>query len=1414
MNPHARWVITLEEKSYFLKLAILLAFGVVACAAGAQTYQLGSDASKEPPSQRDDNRNLGWGSNIENARLGHAAELALQHGDHAQALGYARRAVEASPNNTDLLFLLGYAARLNGRLQESLDAYSKGLRLKPSAVNGLSGLAQDYNLMGRLADAERLLKQVIAADARRRDDVLLLGDICLRSKNYADAIEWLNRAERMRPDTRSELLLALAYQQLKQMDTANHYLELAKHHGPANPDVQRTLAGYYRQTGKYSQAIDALRAIRDPRPDVVAELAYTYQLDGKLDDSAKVYAKAANSLPKDISVQLAAAQAQVAIGSMDGANSFLQRAEALDAGNYRLHTIRAEIARVRDNDQEAIREYNTALEKLPANPPEGPLYVIQLHMDLMGLYRGAKDESAARRQLEIAEAQIRALDASSQDQNAYLRLRAAIKMNAGDLQGALNDLQEALALNAHDRNSLQLKGDVLMKLGRADEAIAAYGAILLMEPSNRFALTSLGYACRAAGLDQDAERYFKRLASVDPSSYVPYLALGDLHAARREFDSAQTAYSRAFAIAPQHALIVAGGMNAAIEAHAFDRAAEWLSRVAPQMESEPQILREKERYLSFRKDYAESASIGRQAIQVLPHDRDVVVYLGYDLLHLERYDELLDLTTRYMDVFPKEPDIPLLAGYVHKHEGLREQAQRDFTEALARDPNIVTAYVNRGYMLNDLHQPQAAADDFGSALKREPQNGEALLGLAYSDLALERPQTAIRQADLAEKVFGESRDIHLIRATAYGRENMVQRAIREYRAALNFTPGDAALHLGLASALLGERRYHEAIDELQTAEKLSPDHAEVEALLARSYASLQDRDQTLQYVQLAEQHAQLAPASDTPFGEPVLSSVYVSTGEALSTIGDHKEAMERFRKALETPHSNRVTVRMALAQTLAQQERQDDAERQIALAVMEAASGETVPPSGNQLVAAADVFRGMHDYQLSQSYLERAKAAGAPDTQVRIGMANNYLALGDATRAQAELSAVNAVADGDPDYQYLLAEANVYRQKHQGSLALTSFSQASNAAGEDQTAEQGLLEAGAEEGYRITPTLSMLGNVSMEPIFEDATVYVLDAKLDASTPVSSSETSLLPPPRSSLETQTTEAFHLHLSHLPVGSGFFQARNARGTISVPATNSIVDRDTTDYNFNFGLNPTVRLGTDALTFNSGIQATVRRDSRSPAEMNQNLFRMFTYMNSSYLFNAISVRGYVIREAGPFTDTDLNSRSLTAAVDFRVGSPWGKTALVTGWGSVDQQFSPVHFENYYTSSYIGMERKFSDRIFAKALLEDVRAWRTVGSSSGIAQNVRPAGIFDFSPKRNWTVELSSAYSNTRSFHVYDATQNGFSVSYAKPVHRAFHDDSGTAVLEYPIRFSAGVQSEMFFNFPGKQTQQFRPYVSISFF
>ena len=80
---------------------------------------------------------------------------------------------------------------------------------------------------------------------------------------------------------------------------------------------------------------------------------------------------------------------------------------------------------------------------------------------------------------------------------------------------------------------------------------------------------------------------------------------------------------------------------------------------------------------------------------------------------------------------------------------------------------------------------------------------------------------------------------------------------------------------------------------------------------------------------------------------------------------------------------------------------------------------------------------------------------------------------------------------------------------------------------------------------------------------------------------------------------------------------------------------------------------------------------------------------------------------------------------------------------------------------------------------------------------------------------MEGSFAYSRNMGFHVYDAVQSAFAVSYAMPVRRAFKEEGGNEVLlRYPIRFSVGLQQESFFDFTGGNNQQFRPFVRITIF
>ena len=1337
------------------------------------------------PSGATGGNDIGWGSSIEVGRLARAAEDALRRGNPGVAADYAERAVKAAPQDNKLWFLLGYTSRLAGRYQTSVEAYQHGLQTAPGNADGMSGLAQTYDKMGRTDDAKRLLLQVIHANPNRTNDLLIAGELYMRSGDTQEGINLLQRAESQQPNAHPELMLAVAYLKLKQPDRAKQMLDMAKKHAPGNVEIFQAAANYYREEHDYKAAITTLKSAPRMTASILADLGYTYELAGDQQQSAEAYRRAANEKPKEIGYQLSAAQAQLRLGDLDKAKHYLDRAAAIDPNHYRLHAIRALLAKEENRPADAINEYNAAIRAMPAEGvPEGQLYPIQLRLNLAELYRENGDDQAAHQQIATAEEAINKLDVQGPAKAEFLRVRAALKISDNDLKGAEADLLEARQLDPANTNIQLQYGSLLWKEDRKDESRKVYDDVLAKDPDNRYALEAMGYIYREDNNPKMAEEYFNRLAKADPGDYVPYLALGDLFTQTKAFERADVNYQEAYKLAPQNSVIVANAANAALEARQIKLAGEWVDRAKGKMNDDPRVMRERERYLFHVGKYDESAKLGYQVLNQLPKDRNAAVYLDYDLYNLARYDETLTVADKYGAVLPKEPNFPLLAGHVHKHAGDFNKAVDDYTQAIERDPQMVEAYVNRGYVRNDLREPQQASQDFAVALKLAPDNGIAHLGLAFSDLQLRRPQQAMQQVDAAERSMGESGAIHLVRATAFRQEHLLASAVKEYRAALTFAPKDLELQLGLADTLYDMRRYQESIDALNNALGVSPDDPLIYARMAHAYANLHRRDDTLRYVEAAERTG------------GAQSGILLDTGDALLTLGDKKAAMDRFERALDAPDGNRVEARLAIARLMVHYGQDEDAKQQISLAFAESRIGEAPPVTADNLIEAANLLLAMHDFDLAANYFQKAQMAGASPDVVAIGLANTYLAQGKTKEADATLAVLGSDPASNQNYDYLLAQGEVYRQRHESWNALMTLSQADQLGGSEIAELEGMQVAG-EEGVRVTDHLSMLTDFTTGGLYDDSTIYMLDQQIFGIT-----NNANLPPPRSQQESLWTTAYRYHFdNNFPLLSGFFQIRNAQGEESLPQEALIINRNTTDYNFNTALNPVVHLGNATLAFNTGLQFTIRRDSDAPQYMNQNLFRQFVYVSSSSFGNWLSFNGGLYHESGPFTATatPLNSNDLGSWLNFTVGRPWGKTAFITGYGRRDLTFSPLVRQFFTTSTYAGIQRKFGEKLTASVLGEYIRSWRVQDTLTATAQALRPAGTIQYRANKSWSVDGQFAYTRGESFQEYDNMYSNFFITYVRPLRRTVDSAAGEFSVEYPLRFSVGLEAEQFPSFTG---------------
>jgi tetratricopeptide (TPR) repeat protein len=1340
----------------------------------------GGNAQAGSSSQSND---FSWGSGIEVARQARAAQDALKRNDFAGAVTYAQQAAKSAPQNPELWFLLGYAARLDEKYPLSIESFNRGLKLQPNSVRGLAGLAQTYAKMGRTQEAEQLLQKVVAANPKDATSLQLAGELMLNTDPQA-SLKLLQRAAAIQPTAHTDLLIAHAYSRLGQQDQFMAYLERAKTRAPRDPEVLRAVASQYRDEGKYDQAIAALQALPTKNADAQAELAYTYQLAGRHQEAATLYSRLARSSKSNIGLSLSAAQALINLGRADEAKEFLDNARAVDPNNYRLHAILAAEAQSEDRLPEAEQEYKLALTNLPATVAEGPLYPVELRMNLYEIYAREDDDAHAKEQLLAASAAIQQVKVTDEQRPEMLRLRAAVESASGNFDAANRDLKEALSLAPNNVNSLMNFGTLLWKLGQKDAARNTFNKVLDLDKNNRQALSGLGYLARDAGNAKLAESYFQRAIAAHPKDYASYLALGDLYTAERNFSAAEKNYETAYQLMPTNPLIVSGAANAALESHNLNLAQHWLERANAKMNTSAQVQRERERYLFFKGDYAESAKLGQNVIAKLPNDREGVVYLAYDLYYLGRYDEALALVTKYEPILKNDKDLPLIAGNVHAHNGDLEPAVKDFTLALERDPKMATGYVNRGFVLNDLKDPRRSSEDFKTALKLQPGYGEAHLGLAFANLQLRRPRPALRELDAAQKILGKSHAWHLARAEAFRQGQDYPQAAGEYRIALAEDPKDVSTHLAYADVLFRMRRYSESIAALNTALQLSPSDPSIYALMAQVHAKEGDRQQTVHDIDSAERLG----------GNRV--EILTATGDALLTLGDRNGAMQRFSRALEVPGGDRIGIRLAIAQIFIRQHDYDDARREIALGFAESRLFPDSPVTAEDFSDAANLFLSMHDFDLAENYYSKAQLAGANNRSVAIGLTNTYLAEGETRKAEKALASLGPEKDYRDDYDYMMASANLYRQRQDPLHSLAAYAQASTVAGVDDRgiAETSQYTAAEQAGRPVNGSVSLVPEANFAPALEDVNVYALDAKILRVT-----NPALLPPPRHSYQSLAESHYRVKLWDLPVISGFVGESMTAGRLLFPSVGAIQNRNTYDTMVNGGINPILHLGSNSITFNGGLQFTVRRDKISPLFMNQDLFRQFLYVYTSSFFNWVSFTGTAQREAGPFTERDLHSRDLFANVEFTVGRPWGSTSLIAGYTARDLLFRPFVQEYFSTSTYGGLQHKFGNRLTVAALAEHLRSWRVQNTQYALAQALLPGGRFDLRATRRWNVQGSFVLSRGMGYHFYDNAQSEVLVSYTRGWRGSVKDGEIDVPVSFPMRFAVGVQQQTFYNFPG---------------
>jgi predicted O-linked N-acetylglucosamine transferase (SPINDLY family) len=324
---------------------------------------------------------------------------------------------------------------------------------------------------GQLAEAEKIYRRVLEADANNADAHHLLGTLATEAGQLQTAIEHFTTAIR---------------------------------HDPSQAAFHVNLGEAHRRRGDVAQAIACnRRALQlDPR-GAHANLGQLYAQQGDARAAVECYRALVRLSPDDPWASSLLGQALVSLGRFDDAETWFRRAADLAPDDARAHYNLAAVLQAQSRWEEAAGRYQAALQRNPEH--------FEAHNNLGTVLQklGATDEAEQhyRRALGIDPNSVAAL-------NNLGALLVECDCNAGSVAD-VHAPSDARATSAGGHVAL---GVGLLEAAPADEALGLFRRAIELDPDSAAAHNNLGICWKAGGQLDRAIESFRTAIRLQPDS--------------------------------------------------------------------------------------------------------------------------------------------------------------------------------------------------------------------------------------------------------------------------------------------------------------------------------------------------------------------------------------------------------------------------------------------------------------------------------------------------------------------------------------------------------------------------------------------------------------------------------------------------------------------------------------------------------------------------------------------------------------------------------------------------------------------------------------------------------------------------------------------------------------------------------
>jgi tetratricopeptide (TPR) repeat protein len=285
---------------------------------------------------------------------------------------------------------------------------------------------------------------------------------------------------------------------------------------------------------------------------------------------------------------------------------------------------------------------------------------------------------------------------------------------------AINEYNQAIALNPGDPNNYAGRGDAYAALDQLDAALADYNEAIRLNPNLMHAYANRGAALFWKGDPEHALADLDRALQLDPTDGFARRYRGSVLARLGQNEKALLDFDAALRVNPKDAGALKDRGGVLVQMGQYERALKDLDeslRLDPRRPSG--YVNRGAAYNSLGR-YEPALADLDEAIKLAPRNAAAHTNRGRTHFALGQYDKAIADLSEAVQLDPKSPIVHYNRAEIYARIGLLDRAIEDYDATTRLAPRFAPAYVGLGNVLDTLGKGDRAIEEYSMALRLTP----------------------------------------------------------------------------------------------------------------------------------------------------------------------------------------------------------------------------------------------------------------------------------------------------------------------------------------------------------------------------------------------------------------------------------------------------------------------------------------------------------------------------------------------------------------------------------------------------------------------------------------------------------------------------------------------------------------------